>query len=287
VLIPFKVRRLYAFTSGIIKVMSKVKDGMKVRIRAREATAEEAKNGQYAPYLGNATGTVMKVYSTKQIAVNLDLDSLHADVVTRHKKQQEAMQKRWLDSLSEEARNRLTPEEKAFRLNYVVLLPESDLLTGKSAEKTAAKQPEPEPAKTTAAPAKPEPKPTKANVTAKNMQAVVAMPAVEKPSKSDKKATAKPEKSASKPEKSSAKQPTAKPSAAKQTTAPKTTKSEAVKPVTGKPKSTPQAQGRDAGATKSETRNPKSADVPTPKRPTLADLEAQEEQYLKSKKKRS
>lgn len=107
--------------------MPKFKEGERVRIKARQASEKEVLEGRYAPYLANATGTILKVYDAQQIAVNLDIDSLPEEVRQRHAEQQETMYRRWFDSLSEEARNRLTDEEKAFRLNYVVLVAESDL----------------------------------------------------------------------------------------------------------------------------------------------------------------
>ncbi|GBC92085.1 hypothetical protein HRbin15_00548 [bacterium HR15] len=107
--------------------MPKFKEGDRVRVKARQASDKEALEGHYAPFLAGTTGTILKIYDPKQIAVKLDIDSLPEEVRQRHAEQQEAMYRRWFDSLSEEARNRLTDEEKAFRLNYVVLLTESDL----------------------------------------------------------------------------------------------------------------------------------------------------------------
>jgi len=107
--------------------MARFKEGDRVRVKARQASEQEALEGHYAPFLAGATGTILKIYDAKQIAVNLDIDSLPEEVRQRHAEQQEAMYQRWFDSLSEEARNRLTDEEKAFRLNYVALLAESDL----------------------------------------------------------------------------------------------------------------------------------------------------------------
>lgn len=275
-------------------MMSKVKDGMRVRVKAREASVEEAKNGRYAPYLSHATGTVLKVYSGKEIAVNLDLDSLHPDIVTRHKKQQQAMHQKWLDSLSEEARNRLTPEEKAFRLNYIVLLPESDLLTGKAAEAPVKKQ-------TKATEAKPEPQPAKTSA-AQSVQAAATMPTVDKTSPSKKKTADKSSgqvtgengKAASSRGKTVADSKAKERAKAAENTG-KKTKVEAARPAVRSPKpatsspksktSSPKLETKSARNPKSKAQNPKA--IPTPKRLTSADLEAQEEEYLKSKRKRS
>jgi len=268
-------------------MMSKVKDGMKVRVKAREASAEEAKNGRYAPYLSHATGTVLKVYSGKEIAVNLDLESLHPDIVTRHKKQQQAMHQKWLDSLSEEARNRLTPEEKAFRLNYIVLLPESDLLTGKAAETPLKKQ-------TKAAEAKPAPQSAQASAV-QSVQAAVIMSTVDKTSPSKKKAADKSSgkvsgddgKTAASRRKTVAGNKAKEHAKATGDTGEKT-KAEAARPTARSPKpetSSPKLETKTARNPKSKVQNP--TEIPTPKRLTSADLEAQEEEYLKSKRKRS
>ncbi|OYT70923.1 MAG: hypothetical protein CFK49_08930 [Armatimonadetes bacterium JP3_11] len=119
--------------------MPKFKEGERVQVRAREAHGKEAHEGRYAPHLANATGAVLKVYSPQEIAVELDLDSLPEAIRERHAEQQTRMHERWLNSLSEEARNRLTDDEKTFRLRYVVLLAEDDLLPLKAkAAPTAA-----------------------------------------------------------------------------------------------------------------------------------------------------
>lgn len=182
-----------------VTIMAKFKEGNLVQVKSREATAEEAKNGRYAPYLGNATGSVLKAYSAQEVAVKIDLNSLDTAVQERHQKQQEAMQQKWLDSLSEEARNRLTAEEKTLRLNYVVLLAESDLMPYKEGKR-------PPTAKPTNAPAAAV-KPTAERIPASASKTVSAKPAAplkESPAKAsaakgaetETKAAAKPKKSA-------------------------------------------------------------------------------------------
>jgi hypothetical protein len=127
--------------------MPKFKEGDRVQIRARDAQGKEVQEGRYAPHLANAVGTVLKVYTPQEIAVDLDLESLPEAVRQRHAEQQTRMHERWLNSLSEEARNRLTDDEKSFHLRYVALLAEDDLLplkasaTARQAKPTAeAKQ---------------------------------------------------------------------------------------------------------------------------------------------------
>jgi hypothetical protein len=117
--------------------MPKFKEGDRVQIRAREAQGKEAHEGRYAPHLANAVGTVLKVYAPQEIAVDLDLESLPDAIRQRHAEQQIRMHERWLNSLSEEARNRLTDDEKSFHLRYVALLAEDDLLPLKATAKPA------------------------------------------------------------------------------------------------------------------------------------------------------
>ncbi len=107
--------------------MARLKDGDRVRVKAREVQGKEAHEGRYAPHLANTTGTILKYYSPQEIAVDLDIDSLPESIRDRHAEQQSAMHEKWLGSLSDEARGRLTDEEKQFRLRYVVLLAETDL----------------------------------------------------------------------------------------------------------------------------------------------------------------
>jgi hypothetical protein len=119
--------------------MPKFKEGDRVQVRARDAQGKEAQEGRYAPHLANAVGTVLKVYAPQEIAVDLDLESLPEAIRERHAEQQTRMHERWLNSLSEEARNRLTDDEKSFHLRYVALLAEDDLLPLKASVARQAK----------------------------------------------------------------------------------------------------------------------------------------------------
>lgn len=162
--------------------MPKFKEGDRVQVRAREAQGKEAQEGRYAPHLANATGAVLKVYSPQEIAVDLDLDSLPEAIRERHAEQQTRMHERWLNSLSEEARNRLTEDEKTFRLRYVALLAEDDLLplkSGGATTPTPKAEPKPQPAsqKTTETKAEPAPQKTavpRAAASAKSVPAQTA-----------------------------------------------------------------------------------------------------------------
>ncbi|MDW8103908.1 MAG: hypothetical protein RMK92_02750 [Armatimonadota bacterium] len=125
--------------------MANLKEGDRVQIVVREQTSSDVKERSYYPYMGGLRGTIYRLYSDGRAAVQIDLDSLPEAVLTRHTEVQERMKTRWIESLSEEARSRLTPEEREFHLNYVLLVRVEDLQPeGKrtrTAQTTAAKEP--------------------------------------------------------------------------------------------------------------------------------------------------
>src|SRR5579883_3011448 len=98
------------------------KEGDRVQIVDREATADDAKSGLFYNYFRGLTGTVQKIYATEEVAVEIEPDSLSELVAKRHGDTQEQMKTKWLDGLSEEARNRLTDAERDFRLRYTLLV---------------------------------------------------------------------------------------------------------------------------------------------------------------------
>lgn len=125
--------------------MANLKEGDRVQIVSREQTNGDIKERSYYPYMGGLRGTIYRLYSDGRAAVQVDMDSLPQTVLTRHTEAQERMKNRWIESLSEEARSRLTPEEREFHLNYVLLVRVDDLQPeGKRARATTtAKTTEP------------------------------------------------------------------------------------------------------------------------------------------------
>jgi len=107
--------------------MANLKEGDRVQIIAREQTNSDIKERSYYPYMGGLRGTIYRLYTDGRAAVQVDLDSLPEAVLSRHTEAQERMKNRWIESLSEEARARLTPEEREFHLNYVLLVRVEDL----------------------------------------------------------------------------------------------------------------------------------------------------------------
>jgi len=102
------------------------KEGDHVKIIEREATSADAKSGTFYPYFRGLAGTVDRIYD-KEICVKVDPETLPEDVLKRHLEVQESIRRKWLNGLSNEARNRLTPGEKRFELAYTILIQSSDL----------------------------------------------------------------------------------------------------------------------------------------------------------------
>ena len=248
------------------------KQGEYVRIVDREATPADAKNGTYYPYFGGLAGTVDRVYD-KEICIKVDPESLPKDVSKRHRDIQESIRRKWLDSLSGEARNRLTPEEKRFELAYTILVRSSDLERVKPGEGKPA-------AIKSARPLKP----PKAAVPQRKKEAAPKKTEAPKPSVKARKA----EPAA----KAAATQKAVKPKAAVKPAAEKSAKTAkaAQKPAA---KATPKAAARAASkpaAPKKRSVNASASKRGTPKvspdKPvTTADLEAAELAFLKQREK--
>ena len=109
--------------------MAAVNAGDKVRIVPRDVSADDAKTGLYYHYFGGLTGTVDRVYEDQSVCVDIDLDSLEEAARQRHLEMQEAERKRWLESLAQEARSRLTPEQQQLKMSYKILVSKKDLET--------------------------------------------------------------------------------------------------------------------------------------------------------------
>jgi ribosomal protein L21E len=104
------------------------KEGDRVQIVDREATADDIKSGLFYNHFRGLTGMVQKVYDSQEAAIEIEMESLEDPLSERHTDVQEQMKSKWLDGLSEEGRNRLTDQEKDFRLRYTVLVGVKDLI---------------------------------------------------------------------------------------------------------------------------------------------------------------
>ncbi len=118
-----------------------VKAGDTIIVAARKVTPDDAKSGLYYSYFGGLTGTVDRVYPDGSVCVDVDLDSLSEEARARHVEMQEAERRRWLDGLSDEARNRLTAEQKQLRMSYRILVSNRDLEVAKGGKPSPERRP--------------------------------------------------------------------------------------------------------------------------------------------------
>lgn len=121
--------------------MPKWKAGDRVKIAKRPLREDDHLNGLYYEHMAGLPGTVTNVYGD-EIAVKIDpqaFDSLLFDVHTGAVKR---MRAKFRDSLSDEQWRKLTPEEKRFDANYVLLVSAKDLEKGPPAPKPQKKKAE-------------------------------------------------------------------------------------------------------------------------------------------------
>lgn len=114
-------------TTGENALVVGVKEGDRVRISEREPDADDVKSGKFYSHFRGLTGVVQKVYGAEDIAVEIEPAHLPEAVMQRHQEVQSQMRGRWLDGLSEEARGRLTEQEREFRLRYTILVHGKDV----------------------------------------------------------------------------------------------------------------------------------------------------------------
>ena len=105
---------------------ARFKEGDRVLVVARDSTAADTKSGLYYPHFANLRGRILKVYG-EEASVLVDRESLPGDVRLRHEQVESAERTKYLDRLSEEARNRLSQKERDFGLTYAVLVSQNDL----------------------------------------------------------------------------------------------------------------------------------------------------------------
>lgn len=107
--------------------MRKLAEGDHVRISDREAVAADVKSQLFFPHYRGLSGTLTKLFADNTAVVTVDPESLPADVRARHESDTARTRQKWLDGLSDEARNRLSAGEKKFSLRYTVLAAVDDL----------------------------------------------------------------------------------------------------------------------------------------------------------------
>jgi hypothetical protein len=117
---------------------AKWKPGDRVRIVEREVNREDRQSALYFGHMAGLTGTVTSYYGVDEVAVKVDPDAFTSVLETTHKEAVKRMRAKFLDSLGEEQKKRLSKEEKQFSANQVVLVHSDDLEKGPPAQKAAA-----------------------------------------------------------------------------------------------------------------------------------------------------
>ena len=105
------------------------KEGDRARIVERAATVNDRKTNRYFEHMGGLTGTIQNIYNPDEIAIKIDLDSLSKVAADVHSRSVQRMREKFLSSISEEQKSKLTPEELNFTAHYVLLVKGSDLET--------------------------------------------------------------------------------------------------------------------------------------------------------------
>jgi hypothetical protein len=103
------------------------KTGDRIRISSREATPQDVKLAVFFNHYRGLTGTIQKVYTGGEAAIEVDLDALPEELWKRHMDTRDQMREQWLRGLSDDVRRKLTPEQKQFDLRYVALVRLQDL----------------------------------------------------------------------------------------------------------------------------------------------------------------
>jgi hypothetical protein len=124
--------------------MAKWKMGDRVKIASRQTVGDDHLAGTYYGHYAGLAGTITSEFDDGEFAVKVDPDSFSPLMADVHKDAVKRMRAKFLDSLSEEQRRRLSPEEKRFEANYMVIVKGKDLEKGPPGPKPAPKPAESE-----------------------------------------------------------------------------------------------------------------------------------------------
>ena len=103
------------------------KEGDRVRVKQREVTAEDRKSFRYYDHLAGLVGTVQNVYGADEIAVKTDVSTLSRVAKEVHTEAVKRMREKFLNSISEEQKGKMSSEEKNFDAHYMILARSEDL----------------------------------------------------------------------------------------------------------------------------------------------------------------
>lgn len=104
-----------------------LKEGDKVRIVTREVTAEDRKTQRYYDHMAGLVGVVTNVYGKDEVAVKIDEDAMRDPGLRVRNEAARRMREKFVQSVGEEGRSQLTPEELNFGVNFMLLVREADL----------------------------------------------------------------------------------------------------------------------------------------------------------------
>ncbi len=113
------------------KTNPNLKSGEYVRILDAEPGSPDPKNLVYYSFYKGLAGNVVKAYDDGTVAVSIDRSTLPEPIRVRHEQSEQAQGSRWLNSLSEEERNRLSDRERQFSLRYTLLIMDKQLVPEK------------------------------------------------------------------------------------------------------------------------------------------------------------
>jgi hypothetical protein len=105
----------------------KLSEGDRVRIKAREVTEDDRKNNRYFDHMAGLIGVVQNIYGEKEVAVQIDPDSLSKVSKDVHKEATNRMRQKFVENVSEVQRKELTKEELEFDTHFMLLLDSNDL----------------------------------------------------------------------------------------------------------------------------------------------------------------
>lgn len=107
--------------------MAKVKEGDRVRILAREVTAQDKSVHMFFEHMQGLTGVVSNYYGVDEVAVTVDLDALTGIPADVHQQATRKMREKFQENATEDVRKALSKEELNFTPHYVLLVREEDL----------------------------------------------------------------------------------------------------------------------------------------------------------------
>jgi ribosomal protein S17 len=111
-----------------VDAQTEFKIGDRVRVIEREPGTPDPKSLTYYPFYQNLVGSVIKCYDDNTVTVEIDRKKLPNDILERHELCEVGMKEKWLDSMSEDDREKMSEKHKRFKLRYTLLLPTKDLI---------------------------------------------------------------------------------------------------------------------------------------------------------------